>query len=121
LRFSHLLVAYDAECPFCRSVIDWAAGHDKSGLIVFFPIQNPELLHMAPELAGFALHETIHGVDASTREIFIAGDLWLQMIRRLPNLRWSAPLLSLPGFSSFVRLAYKRRCAKKCKTKIEWR
>jgi predicted DCC family thiol-disulfide oxidoreductase YuxK len=101
--------------------VDWVAGHDKGGRIVFFPIQNPELLHMAPELGGLALHKKIHGMDTYTRKIFIAGDLWLQMIRRLPSWRWCAFLLSLPGLSSLTRLAYEKRSARNCKIKTEWR
>jgi len=118
---SHLLVAYDAECPFCRSVADWAGNHDKRGLIVFFPIQNPELMRMAPELGGLPLHETIHGLDASTRRVFTAGEAWLQIARRLPGWRWCAHLLSMPGLSGLTRYVYKKRSAKRCRARAEWR
>lgn len=118
---SHLLVAYDAECPFCRSVADWAGNHDKRGLIVFFPIQNPELLRMAPELGGLPLHETIHCIDASTRKVFIAGEAWLQIVRRLPVWRWCGLLLSMPGLSGLTGTLYKKRGARRCRARAEWR
>jgi len=118
---SVLLIAYDAECPFCRSVADWARERDTRGQIVFFPIQNPELLRMAPELGGFPLHEAIHCIDASTRRIFVAGDAWLQMARRLPGWGWRSCILSIPGLSGLTRYLYQRRSAGRCRARAEWR
>lgn len=118
---SQLLVAYDAECPFCRSVADWARGRDKLGLIFFFPIQNQELLRMAPELGGLSLQETIHGIDVSTRATFSGGELWLQLLRRMKGWRWCGYLLLVPGLSMLTELVYNRLNAKCCRGKAEWR
>ena len=121
MALPQLLVAYDAECPFCRSVADWAGNRDKRGLIVFFPIQNLELLRMAPELGGLPLHETIHGMDVYTRKVFTAGEAWMQIIRRIPGWRWCARFLSTSGLSSLAKYVYKKRSAKHCRVKTEWR
>ena len=118
---STLLVAYDAECAFCRSIADWARERDKGGSLVFFPIQNPELLRMAPELGGLPLHESIHGVDAATRQVSSGGGLWLQMLRRLPAWRWCALALSLPGLGALARLMFDRRGRTRCRPRAEWR
>ena len=113
---SHLLlVAYDAECPHCRSVVDWAAARDGRGLIVFFPIQNQELLRMAPELGGLPLSETIYGVDASTRRVFSAGTLWLQMAIRLPRWWLFGHIFSLPGLRALTGVAYRLHSKGKCR------
>jgi predicted DCC family thiol-disulfide oxidoreductase YuxK len=116
-----LLVSYDAECPFCRRAADWAAARDVGGRIVLFPIQNPELLRMAPELGGLPLHEAIHAVDSSTREVSRAGGAWLQMLRRLPGLRWWALPLSLPGLRRLALAEYGRRASRGCRAAREWR
>jgi predicted DCC family thiol-disulfide oxidoreductase YuxK len=118
---SILLVSYDAECPFCRGVADWAAGRDKGGRLVFFPIQNHELLRMAPELGGLPLHEAIHCVDSSTREVYGAGAAWLQMLRRLPSLRPWAILLSMPGLARLTAAVYGHRGRRVCRARREWR
>lgn len=80
-----------------------------------FPIQNPELLRMAPELGGLPLAETIYGVDASTRQVFSAGDLWLQMAIRLPGWWLFAHIFSLPGFYALARFAYRLHSKGKCR------
>jgi predicted DCC family thiol-disulfide oxidoreductase YuxK len=118
---SVLLVAYDAECPFCCSVADWAGDRDRHGLIVLFPIQNPELLRMAPELGGLRINEIMHGVDTATRKVFLGGELWLQIVRRLPLWRWLGYVLSVPGLSTIVKGLYKKRNSKRCRARHEWR
>jgi predicted DCC family thiol-disulfide oxidoreductase YuxK len=113
---SHLLlVAYDPECPHCRAIADWARARDASGLMVFFPIQNHELLRMAPELGGLPLSETIYGVDASTRRVFSAGGLWLQMALRMPGWRLLGLVFSLPGLHALAMFAYKWHSKGRCR------
>jgi len=60
-----LLLAYDAECPLCRRLVDWVQRRDRWGLIIPFPLQNPELVRMAPELAGRPLQAALHGLDSA--------------------------------------------------------
>lgn len=116
-----MLVSYDAECPFCSSVADWAREGDSGGRLVFFPIQNPELLRMAPELGGLPLHEYIHGINASTRQVYSDGDLWLRMLACLPAWKLCAWLLSLPGLSGVAQAMYRRRRAAQCRGRAHWR
>ena len=114
------MVSYDAECPFCCRVADWAADRDSLGRLVFFPIQNQELLRMAPELGGLPLHETVHCLDTATRHVFRAGEAWLQMLRRLPGLWWCRPLAA-PGLRSIAIAEYARRARARCSGRREWR
>jgi predicted DCC family thiol-disulfide oxidoreductase YuxK len=109
------LVSYDAECPFCRRVADWAAARDRRGRLVFFPVQSPELPRMAPELGGMALHLAIHCLDTSTRDVGAAGEAWLRMLRRLPAWRWCGRLLSLPGLRRLALAEYARRSRRRCR------
>jgi predicted DCC family thiol-disulfide oxidoreductase YuxK len=118
---SILLLSYDAECPFCRRVADWAAARDRLGRLVLFPIQNPELLRVAPELGGLALHEAVHALDTATREVYAAGEAWLQAARRLPAWRWCPLLLSLPGLRRLALTEYRRRGRRGCRAGRGWR
>jgi len=83
--------------------------------MVFFPLQNPELLRVAPELGGLPLQEAIHGVDSSTREVFAAGGLWVRMLGRLPGWRGlCGRLLSLPALRGAAAAWYGRRSRRWC-------
>jgi predicted DCC family thiol-disulfide oxidoreductase YuxK len=92
-----LLVVYDAESNHWRRRVDWIQKHDSQGLIVSFPFQNPELLRIAPELAGRPLHLEIHGMDTRTRQIWVGEKLLPQILARLPRWRWMALLSMIPG------------------------
>jgi len=106
---SALLVAYDAECgPLCR-LVDWAGARDRHGRLVFFPLQNPELVKLAPELAGRALHGEVHGLDLADRRIRSGPELLPALLGRLPGWSWVAPLLRLPGPSQLLAWAWRRR------------
>jgi predicted DCC family thiol-disulfide oxidoreductase YuxK len=106
-------VSYDAECPFCRRVADWAAARDRWGRLVLFPVQNPELLRMAPELGGTALH--LACLDTLTRRVSAAGEAWLLMLRCLPAWRWCGRLLSLPGLRRLALAWHARRSRRRCR------
>lgn len=114
-RPAPLLLVYDAECPACRSAVDWIQKRDAQGLIVPFPYQNPELVRMAPELAGRPLDASIHGLDTGTRIVKAGGDLLPDLLGRLPRWRWVAPLLRLPGLSHLCAWIYRSRAARRCR------
>lgn len=101
-----LLLAYDGECGLCRRAMDWVQRRDRWGLVVAFPIQNAELLRVAPELAGRPLHLEIHGVDTFTREVYAGADLIIHVLDRLPRWRFVAPLLRIPGLPSLGQRLY---------------
>jgi len=92
-----LLVVYDAESPRCRRWVDWVRKRDRQGLIVSFPFQNPELLNIAPELAGRPLHLAIHGLDTRSRRVWAGVTLLPQVWARLPGWRWVTFLTWIPG------------------------
>ena len=96
---SPLLLAYDGECSLCCKSADWLRVRDHQGLIHLFPLQHPELVKMAPELAGRALHGELHGLDLGTRQVWTGSALLAPLARRLPRWRWASPLLALPGIA----------------------
>ena len=90
-RPAPLLLVYDAECPFCRKVADWAQRRDTEGLVVAFPHLNAELVRVAPELAGLPFQGEIYALDTRTRAIHQGRPVLGALLLRLPGLRWLAP------------------------------
>ena len=105
-RPAPILVAYDGECALCRRVVDWVQRRDRWGLVVAFPLQNAELLRMAPELAGRPLHLEIHAVNTGNRCVHAGAEVLPQVLRRLPRWRVLAPLMGLPGASALAQRVY---------------
>lgn len=120
MALTPLLLAYDGTCDLCVRMMDWVQLRDKRGLVVAFPLQNPELVRVAPELAGRPLETEIHGLDLGTREVWQGAGLLQPLARRLPGWRWLAPLLGLPGMPRLAQWLYLklserryRRCGRK--------
>jgi predicted DCC family thiol-disulfide oxidoreductase YuxK len=97
-----LLVVYDAESARSRRWVDWIRRRDTAGLIVTFPFQNPELVRIAPELAGRPLHLVHHGLDTRTRRIWTGERLLPHVWARLPRWRWVIFLTWIPGITSLL-------------------
>jgi predicted DCC family thiol-disulfide oxidoreductase YuxK len=89
------LLIYDAEDAQCRRLVDWVQRRDRDGRVVAFPFQNPELVRVAPELAGLALDRGIHGFDPRTRTVQDETRALPGLLRLLPRWRWLAPLARL--------------------------
>jgi predicted DCC family thiol-disulfide oxidoreductase YuxK len=102
-RPAPLLLVYDAEDRSCRAVVDWVRRRDQACLIVAFPWQNPELVQLAPEVAGRPLLGSVLGLDTRTRAVCQGPDLVPQVFLRLPIWNWLAPVFALP---TLARLAY---------------
>ena len=96
------LLAYDAEYPGCRAMVDWVQRRDRRGLVVSFPFQNPELVHVAPELAGLPLIGQVVGYDTRTRRVDRGARILPNLFRRLPGLAWLAPFSAIPPLSSMI-------------------
>jgi predicted DCC family thiol-disulfide oxidoreductase YuxK len=109
-RPAPLLIAYDAECPRCRHWVDWVQRRDRWGLVIPFPLQNPELIRMAPELAGLPLDQAIHGLDTNTREVKSGARLLTAVGVRLPRWRW---LAHIPGLAGLVTPFYRAIAARR--------
>ena len=99
---TRLLVAYDGECHTCRKKADWVRERDAWGLVEVFPLQHPDLVQIAPELAGRLLHGELHGLDLRTRAVYRGPSLLPELLSRLPRWRVVAPLLRLPGLAQFI-------------------
>jgi hypothetical protein len=102
------LLAYDAEDSGCRRLVDWAQRQDRSGLLVSFPLQNGELVLVAPELAGLPQTGEVHGFDTRTRNLRSGPSLMPGLLSRLPGWRWLAPLACLPWVAALL-FRYLRR------------
>jgi len=96
------ILAYDAEDPGCRRLVDWIQRRDRSGMMVSFPFQNGELVHVAPDLAGLPQPGQVYGFDTRTRIIHAGPRLLASLFIRLPGWRWLAPVASVPGVSSLI-------------------
>ena len=103
-----LLLAYDAESPACRGVVDWIRKRDRDCLTIAFPLQNAELVQLAPELAGLPLIGTVHGLDTRTREVRQGQALLPAIFLRLPGWRWAAPLVGMPFFAGMAYAMMRR-------------
>lgn len=90
------LLVYDAEDARCRRLVDWIQRRDQDGRVVAFPYQNPELIRVAPELAGLALDRGLHGFDPRTRTIRDEDRVLPGLLRLLPRWRWLAPATRVP-------------------------
>jgi hypothetical protein len=109
LTLAPYLLAYDAEDAGCRRLVDWVQRRDASGLVVAFPFQNPELVAVAPELAGLPQAGQIHGFDTRTRDLQSGPNLLPGLLSRLPGWTWLALLASLPGASAMLHAWLRRR------------
>ena len=92
-----LLLAYDPACTLCCRMAIWLARRDRQGLLLILSVRDPDLLILAPELAGKPVEKEIHGLDLGTREVRAGADLLGPIARRLPAWRWLTPLLGIPG------------------------
>lgn len=100
-----LLLVYDAEQVRSRRAIDWIRRHDHLGLIIAFPSESSELIQIAPELAGRALHRDLHGLDTRTRQVWIGEQLAPHIGARLSGGSWVKFLVNIPVVS---RLFWRR-------------
>ncbi|MEI6591653.1 MAG: DUF393 domain-containing protein [Holophagaceae bacterium] len=103
-----LILAYDPACTLCCRMTLWLARRDRLGLILAVSLREPDLLQMAPELAGLPLEREIHGMDLGSRQVWAGADLLQPIARRLPGWRWLSPLLALPGLPRLLNRIYLR-------------
>jgi predicted DCC family thiol-disulfide oxidoreductase YuxK len=103
-----LLLVYDAESPSCRGVVDWIRKRDRACLIVAFPLQNAELVKLAPEVAGLPLLGSVHGLDTRSRAVFEGQALIPIIFLRLPGWAWVAPLFGIPALAALAYALIRR-------------
>ena len=103
------LLAYDGEDAACRRLVDWVQKRDTGGLVVSFPFQNPELVHVAPELAGLPQIGAVLGLDTRTRAIHEGAGALSGLLLRLPRWRALAPLAAVPALASMIFAFMRRR------------
>jgi predicted DCC family thiol-disulfide oxidoreductase YuxK len=103
-----LLLAYDPACLRCCRLALGLARRDQRGLLLILSVRDPDLLAMAPELAGKLLEKEIHGLDLGTREVRAGADLLRPIARRLPAWWWLSLLLGIPGIPMLANLIFLR-------------
>jgi predicted DCC family thiol-disulfide oxidoreductase YuxK len=106
-----LILAYDPACTVCCRMALWLARRDRRGLLHITNLRDPDLLALAPELAGKPLEKEIHGLDLGTRAIYAGADLLRPIARRLPGWQWLSPVLGVPGFPALANRIYLRWAA----------
>lgn len=103
------LLVYDAEDGPCRQLVDRIQKRDRDGLIVAFPFQNAELVHVAPELAGLSFQRGLHGYDPHTRSVQSGPGILPALLSRLSGWRWLAPLARIPVVCNLLFAFLRRR------------
>jgi len=106
-----LLLAYDPACTLCCRMALWLARGDRQGLLHIVSLRDPDLLTLAPELAGRPVEKEIHGVDLGTREVRAGADLLRPIARRLPGWQWFSPILGIPVYNHLINRVYLRWAA----------
>lgn len=106
-----LLLAYEPACTRCCRLALWLARRDRQGLLHLVTVRDPDLLLLAPELAGRSVEKELHGLDLGTREVWIGADLLRPIAHRLPGWRWLSPVLGLPGLAALLNGIYLRWAA----------
>ena len=97
-----LLLGYDPACTLCCRLALWLARRDQRGLLLILSVRDPDLLALAPELAGKPLEKEVHGLDLGTREVRAGADLLRPIARRLPAWWWLLLPLSIPGIPTLA-------------------
>ena len=115
-RPAPLLLAYDGACDLCQRLMESIRIRDRWGLVIAFPLQDPDLLRVAPELAGRPLEQALHGLETATRQVFAGAELLPPVLARLPGWRWLAPLFRAPGVAGLAQRLYLRTAARRCRS-----
>lgn len=97
-----LILVYDAEEPRHRRLVDRVGRADRNGLVVSFPYQNPELVRLAPELAGLEFKDRIYTLDTQSRRIAQDAGAVPALLRRLPAWAWAGPPSRVPFLGGMV-------------------
>ena len=101
-----LLLAYDPACTRCCRLALGLARHDRLGLLLILSVRDPDLLALAPELAGRPVEKEVHGLDLGSREVRAGADLLRPIARRLPGWWWLCLLFGLPGFPALAHRTF---------------
>lgn len=105
---STLLLVYDAEDPGARRLVGWVGRRDRRGRVVTFPFTNPELVRMAPELAGLPFQGMLYALDLESREVRGGAEVLPVLFKRLPTWSWARALARIPVLARLL-LRFMRR------------
>jgi predicted DCC family thiol-disulfide oxidoreductase YuxK len=90
-------VLYDENCRFCRRSIDWIRALARGDSLAFAPIGSETGEQLLRDLSLDERYASWHLVDGDGRR-YSAGAAFPPLLRRLPALRWLAPVTeAFPG------------------------
>jgi predicted DCC family thiol-disulfide oxidoreductase YuxK len=96
-----LEVYFDAHCPLCRTLVHHLERFDHTASLHWIPLEHAEL-----PIDPSQLSQELHTRDR--RGIIASGaQSCLDIIQRLPQLRWLAPLLKWALQSGIAEPAYR--------------
>jgi len=100
------VVLYDGECGFCVAQAERLAKWDRDGRLAFLPIADPVVSDRYPDLDPDRLQKEMVVIDPEGNRRG-GAEAVRYLSRRLPRLRWLAPLLHIPGSMPAWRLIYR--------------
>jgi len=101
------VVLYDGHCRICRGQIERLSRWDRRGRLSYLSLHDPLVAQRYPDLTHARLMREMVVVDRGGR--YHGGAEALRYLsRRLPLLRWLAPLLYLPGTLPLWRFLYRQ-------------
>ena len=90
-------VLYDENCGFCRRSVDWIRALARGDSLDFAPIGSETGERLLRDLSPDEHYASWHLVDEDGRR-YSAGAALPPLLRRLPALRWLAPVTeAFPG------------------------
>jgi predicted DCC family thiol-disulfide oxidoreductase YuxK len=97
-------VLYDENCRFCRRSIDWIRALARGDSLAFAPIGSEAGEQLLRDLSPDERYASWHLVDEDGRR-YSAGAAFSPLLRRLPALRWLAPVTE--AFPAATESAYR--------------
>jgi len=97
-------VLYDENCRFCRRSVDWIRALARGDSLTFAPIGSETGEQLLRDLTADERYASWHLVDEDGRR-YSAGAAFPPLLRRLPGLRWLAPVAET--FPGAVEAAYR--------------
>jgi len=95
-------VLYDENCRFCRRSVDWIRALARGDSLAFAPIGSEAGERLLRDLSPDERYASWHLVDEDGRR-YSAGAAFPPLLRRLPALRWLAPVTeAFPGATESV-------------------
>lgn len=106
------VVLFDGQCNFCCRQMERLQWWDGGAQLAYLSIHDPTVAQRWPDLSHQRLLREMCVVEQPAGQDTSAPRYWgadavRYLSRRLPRLRWLAPLLRVPGMMLLARPAYR--------------